>query len=96
LITFNNPGGVPLSALHTAIHGDKLGSLKAGQTLMVKWDLDGIYNDGKYLVSAEISNLDDFRIFSRLQDGCEFSVVGWDMPTILLHPKNRYTLEITE
>lgn len=96
LIKFNNPGGVPLSALNTAIHGNKLGSLKAGQIVVISWDIEGIYNDGKYLVSAEVSNLDNHKVFSRLSDGCEFSVVGWDMPNVLLHPKAQYTVDIFE
>lgn len=96
LIKFNNPGGIPLSALNTAIHGNKLGSVKAGQTVRVSWAIDGIYNDGKYLVSAEMSNLDDYKVFSRLDEGCEFSVVGWEMPNVLLHPKAVYTLDILE
>lgn len=96
IIQFNNPGGVPLVALNTTVHGNRLKSLKAGQTVVVNWDIEGIFNDGKYLVSAEVSNLEDYRTYSRLVDGCEFSVVGWEMPTVLLHPKAKYTLDVIE
>jgi ABC-2 type transport system ATP-binding protein len=96
VLYFNNPGGVPLAALNTKVDGNELKSLKAGDTLVVKWDLEGVYNDGKYLVSAEVSNLDDYKTHSRLIDGCEFSIVGWEMPNVLLHPKAKYTLDVNE
>jgi ABC-type polysaccharide/polyol phosphate transport system ATPase subunit len=94
LLTFNNPGGMILSALDTHLASQKLKPVKAGQTVTIKWRLNGVYNDGKYLVSVLVRDALTQEESSRLDDGCEFNVIGWDMPNVLLHPKLRYSIEV--
>jgi len=99
LLTFCNPGGAIISAFDTTTQGKKIKPLKAGRTLKVEWSLEGIYNDGKYLVSALVSDTTDpklYRTVSKFDDGCEFNVVGWDTPNVLVHPKPRYSIDVIE
>ncbi|MDN5275178.1 MAG: hypothetical protein JWP06_1079 [Candidatus Saccharibacteria bacterium] len=96
LFTFNNPGGTIISALDTHLAGRKMKSAKAGQTATIKWKLDGMYNDGKYLVSVTVRDALTQDVSSRIDDGCEFNVIGWDMPNVLVHPKIQYSLDVVD
>jgi ABC-2 type transport system ATP-binding protein len=90
-ISFNNPGGVPLTALSQVITSVDDNSI-AGQTIRVLWPIDGVYNDGKYLISLQVSNPDTHKVYSRAIDGSEFNIVGWDDIEYIFHTNNKATV----
>jgi len=93
-LTLNNPGGLILTAFDKTLSEAKVRAIKPGQELIVEWTLSGVYNDGKYLVSATVSDAVSYSEYSRLIEGYEFDVVGWDMPNILIHPKEEYSMKV--
>lgn len=84
-ISFNNPGGVALTALNKVIDAKSAGGSIAGKTINVEWVIDGVFNDGKFLVSAAVSNVESGRDYSRSTNGCEFNIVGWKETDYILH-----------
>jgi len=83
---FNNPGGTALAAVKIYPKDFQKSKVNIGKEITTHWILDGIFNDGKYMVTAEISNSETGEIYEVIKDGCEFSVYGWDSPHVLVHP----------
>lgn len=89
---FNNPGGTAISSVK--IHKKEL--LKSGdlsKPLELAWILDGIFNDGKYLVTAEISDGKSGEIIEVQKEVFEFEVVGWESPYVLVHVPNKVSIK---
>jgi len=84
-ISFNNPGGVALTALNKVIDEKSAGGSIAGKTIKIEWVVDGVFNDGKYLVTASASNVESGRDYSRSINGTEFNIVGWKDTDFILH-----------
>lgn len=84
---FNNPGGTALANLW--VHSTDLAKrgIDTSKEFTIDWIMDGIYNDGKYYITIQISNEDTGSIVKSLREAAEFDVVGWDSPTVLVHPK---------
>jgi len=93
-LTINNPGGLILSALDKTFKGELVEAIEPGQEIIVEWELSGIYNDGKYLVSATITDDKGDDIYSRLNEGYEFDVFGWEMTNILLHANSKSNIKV--
>lgn len=84
---FNNPGGTALAAVKIYPKDFQKSKVNTEKELTAYWTLDGIFNDGKYMVTAEVSNNKTGEIYEVIKDGCEFSVHGWDSPHVLVHPE---------
>lgn len=92
-ISFNNPGGTTLTTLNEVIDKKYLENASRG-VLVVDWTLDGIFNDGKFLVTAAALNDETGITYSRSVNGCEFNIVGWDEDDHILHMKNKFTVKL--
>lgn len=51
-------------------------NLRAGAKIKVRFNLTNLFDDGKYTVSGAIANKDRTTLIARIQDGCDFRVVG--------------------
>lgn len=92
LIKLNNPGGTILSALEFVLDKNIKGAYTKGQILTIDWKLPGIYNDGKYLLSASLKNKQTSEFYVVHDDMYEFDIEGWDMPNVLIHPNDTYSV----
>lgn len=95
LIKFNNPGGTILSALEIVLDKKK-NTFGPGTTITVSWKLPGIYNDGKYILSGSIKNKETNEVYTKHETNYEFAIYGWDMPNVLIHPDDNYTVRIED
>jgi len=80
--------------LDKTFKGELVEAIEPGQEIIVEWELSGIYNDGKYLVSATITDDKGDDIYSRLNEGYEFDVFGWEMTNILLHANSKSNIKV--
>lgn len=89
---FNNPGGTALTNMW--IHADDLKKkgVDLSKEFTVSWVMDGIYNDGKYYVTAQVSDEKNHDIIESLKETTEFDVVGWDSPSVLVHPRQVFNV----
>ncbi|HMI09809.1 MAG TPA: polysaccharide ABC transporter ATP-binding protein [Candidatus Saccharimonadales bacterium] len=94
LIKLNNPGGTILSALEFVLDEKTKKDFSKGDLITISWTIPGIFNDGKYLLSASLKNkkTGDFYIVN--DDIYEFDVEGWDMPNVLIHPDDAYSVGV--
>jgi ABC-type polysaccharide/polyol phosphate transport system ATPase subunit len=90
---FNNPGGTALAAIRIYNKDLKKESVNIAEPFTVNWVLEGIFNDGKYLVTAEVSDEATTEVLETVRDACEFSIVGWDLPNVLVHPKRSFEIK---
>jgi len=90
---FNNPGGTALSAIRIHSKDIEKESIDISKDFTFNWILDGIFNDGKYLVTAEVSDETNHEVLETVRDASEFSIVGWDLPNVLVHPKRVFELK---
>jgi len=90
---FNNPGGTALSAIRIHSKDIKKEHINLDKEFTLNWILDGIFNDGKYLVTAEVSSETDYEALETIRDACEFSIVGWDLPNVLVHPRRVFEMK---
>lgn len=93
-IGFNNPGGTTLTTLNEIIDKNTLKHSLNDGTVVVDWIIDGVFNDGKFLVTAAALNKDTDVTYSRSVNGCEFNIVGWDQDDFILHMKNKFTVKL--
>ena len=91
---FNNPGGTSIASVK--VHkNDLLKHTKdIHKTMEVAWELDGIFNDGKYLVTAEISDDTTGEVIEVLKEVCEFDVAGWESPYVIVHPAKKIAVTL--
>lgn len=89
---FNNPGGTAISSVRVSKSELIKQSVDIYGKLQVSWLLDGIFNDGKYLVTAEISDGETGEVYEVLKEGFEFGVIGWDSPYVLVHTKKNISV----
>lgn len=94
LIKLNNPGGTIISALEFMLDEHKKGKFKKGDAVTIKWELPGIYNDGTYVVSGSLKNKETEDFYVIQDDIYEFNIEGWDMPNVLVHPRNKYSVKV--
>ena len=89
---FNNPGGTSIASIK--IHKDDLlkYSKSADGKFAFTWNLDGIFNDGKYLITAEISDDVSGEVVEVLKEVCEFDVSGWESPYVMIHPEETFKI----
>lgn len=90
---FNNPGGTAISSVKAFTPEIKKAVGDVHQKVEMSWLLDGIFNDGKYLVTAELSDSSSDEVIEVLKEVYEFEVIGWDSPYVLVHPKKRITVK---
>lgn len=90
-IWFNNPGGLAITRLKVSNSDLKKQAINLNDEFVVEWSVDGIFNDGKYVVSIEVNDNVD-KVVEILKDGLEFIVSGWDSPSILVHIKKNYKI----
>lgn len=83
---FNNPGGTSIASIKIRKKDIKKFTKNIYGKLDVSWALDGIFNDGKYLVTAEISDEVTGDIREVLKEVHEFDVFGWESPYVIVHP----------
>lgn len=91
---FNNPGGTSLASVQIDKKDLRKSTRDIYTALDVSWQLDGIFNDGKYLVTAEISDAKSGDVYEVLKEACEFDVYGWESPYVIVHPPK--TVKIKE
>lgn len=82
---FSNPGGTAITSIR--IKHKELKNLNLKKPVQATWQLEGIYNDGKYLVTVEVSDEETDEVREVIKDGYEFEVIGWESPYVLVHPK---------
>jgi ABC-2 type transport system ATP-binding protein len=94
-VWFSNPGGLPINRLGIDNrHLKKYLKDTTETTLKISWVIDGIFNDGKYVVSVE---LDDEKTNDKLEvieNSAEFIVTGWDAANVLVHPNQTYDIKV--
>lgn len=88
-LKFNNPGGVTISAIDVDLKAKD----RKKNTLLIKWKLPGIYNDGSFLISAFLTDAKTSSIYAKQEESYEFGIQGWNTPNILIHPKDSYSIE---
>lgn len=82
---FSNPGGTAFTSIY--IRHNEMKGLDLTKPVEASWQLEGIYNDGKYLVTVEVSDEKTGDIKEVIKDGFEFEVIGWESPYVLVHPE---------
>lgn len=92
-IWFSNPGSLAIARLRVDTETIKKSKVDLTREFNIKWIVDGIYNDGKYVISAEVDDSASGRVVEVLDDGSEFIVSGWDAPNVLIHPKKNFEIE---
>lgn len=96
LIKLNNPGGTIISALEFLLDKHKKGKFKKGDVVTISWQLPGIYNDGTYLISGSLKNKKTGDFYVVQDDIYEFNIEGWDMPNVLIHPDDTYSVKVLD
>ncbi|HJM04501.1 MAG TPA: ABC transporter ATP-binding protein [Candidatus Saccharimonadaceae bacterium] len=86
-IWFNNPGGTAISSVR--ISHKELEAASGSKAISAQWILPGIYNDGKYLVTVELSDEVTGEVKEIIKEVYEFSVLGWESPYVIVHPDSK-------
>ena len=89
---FNNPGGTAITSVKISTDELRKQQSDLHEKMNVSWLLDGIFNDGMYLVTVEISDGKTGEVYEVLKEVCEFGVVGWESPYVLVHTKKNITV----
>lgn len=91
-VWFNNPGGTAITSTKIKSDAFKKYSIDTAKPLTADWILEGIYNDGKYLVTVEVSDESTDTIYEVIKEAFEFEVIGWESPYVLVHPEQNINL----
>jgi ABC-2 type transport system ATP-binding protein len=89
---FNNPGGTAITSVKISTKELLKQQSNLYEKMTVSWLLDGIFNDGMYLITAEISDSETGEVYEVLKEVCEFGVVGWESPYVLVHTKKNISV----
>ncbi|HRN90150.1 MAG TPA: ABC transporter ATP-binding protein [Candidatus Saccharibacteria bacterium] len=94
-IWFSNPGSLAIARLRVDSETIRKSRIDPTKEFDIEWIVDGIYNDGKYIISAEVDDesVDGIGAVEVLDDGAEFIVSGWDAPNVLIHPKKNFKIK---
>lgn len=87
ILKVNNPGGPPVFAMSTKAKDIKL-PLSSGSTVTVEWELDNIFNNGTYIVSAQILDEDGTTIHDEQLESLRFEISGWAFAQSIVHPED--------
>lgn len=66
--------GAHLMGTNTKLEELKIGSLKKGETVEVKWEFPNIFNDGVFLIDSAVQHLDNISVFDWWDDAASFAV----------------------
>lgn len=90
---FKNPGGLAISLLRIS-HADLVKhNIDITKEFTVDWTVDGIFNDGRYIVSVEVDEGLSNKLIEVIDNAGEFVISGWDTPNVLVHSINNYTVK---
>ncbi len=91
-IWFNNPGGVPLDRFYLSYDDLKKQNVTLDKDFSLDWYVEGIFNDGRYLITYQVDDEDKKRVSEIVSDACEFIITGWEATQVLIHPPQDFKI----
>ncbi|MDB5180423.1 MAG: hypothetical protein JWO54_181 [Candidatus Saccharibacteria bacterium] len=82
---FNNPGGTAISSMKVYKKELLKVSKDFKKPITISWLLEGIFNDGQYLITSEVSDEETGDVYEVQKEAYEFEVIGWESPYVLVH-----------
>lgn len=93
-VWFRNPGGLAIDRL--IVTNQDLMKKTGGSPysrIELDWQVAGVYNDGKYVLSIEIDDEATGKVIEVLDEVGEFIVSGWESPSVVVHSKKNFKIE---
>lgn len=92
VVGMNNPGGPPVVTTSSTLEKIVVKPVP-GEPTIITWELENIYNDGSYLVTASLFNAAGEVLFDEAVEVCKFEVQGWRSPYGIVHPKYKLSVK---
>lgn len=90
---FRNPEGLAIASVYVTKDDFKKLKIDMSKRFEIFWELDGIFNDGKYVATVETSSGKTEKVYELNENAAQFMVNGWDSPYVIVHPKKDFKVK---
>lgn len=91
-VWFRNPGGLAINRLIVTNKELVQNIPDAYDKISIDWIVEGMFNDGKYVLSVEIDDETTGKVIEVLDEAGEFLISGWPSPSVVVHSKKKFKI----